>query len=181
MVGNWHTTSCTINTPAAAAHCVVDKQLRATGVAAVAIGLVSFSTDTAYDYEHRRVVVCIWGKVVVWPGCPHVHTHTQWRLKATGESGGRQPHCCIAKSANWCEPDFPPTLCSPQKIVRHSAYNTKNSANDIALLVLDKPARATLAALAPANFKLPTGNNVQYLFAAGWGATEYESMSMDLL
>ena len=58
-------------------------------------------------------------------------------------------------------------------MVRHPLYNAKTRANDIALLVLDKPAKAKPAALAPANFKLPPGEvGGELLFIAGWGLTE---------
>jgi hypothetical protein len=60
-----------------------------------------------------------------------------------------------------------------QKIVRHASYNVKTSAYDIALLVLDKPAKAKPAALAPANYKMPSGlDSGEFLFVAGWGLTE---------
>ena len=70
----------------------------------------------------------------------------------------------------------------------HPSYKpTKTGwAFDIALLVLDKPAKTKPAALAPANFKMPTGvagapalaGNI--LYAAGWGDTESEELPTDL-
>ncbi len=70
--------------------------------------------------------------------------------------------------------------CPSQKTVVHRSYNPTTKAYDIALLVLDRAANTQPAALAPANFKFPTGDNVEYLFAAGWGETEYGSTSSDL-
>ena len=72
-----------------------------------------------------------------------------------------------------------------QKVIRHPSYKYRGGysslAYDIALLVLDKAAKTKPAALAPANFKLPRGNNPEYLFTAGWGETEYESTPKDLM
>jgi hypothetical protein len=63
-------------------------------------------------------------------------------------------------------------------VVRHASYNVKTSAYDIALLVLDKAAKAKPAALAPANYKMPGGmDSGEFLFVAGWGATESADFS----
>jgi hypothetical protein len=71
--------------------------------------------------------------------------------------------------------------CQLQKVVRHSSYNVKTSAFDIALLVLDKAAKAKPAALAPANYKMPKGSRPnEFLVAAGWGATESADYSDNL-
>lgn len=47
-----------------AAHCVVDDNLKPQDVKAVYIGLVDWQTDTAQQFEYRRVVVrsscCCW-------------------------------------------------------------------------------------------------------------------------
>ena len=72
-----------------------------------------------------------------------------------------------------------------QKVVRHPSYKSLNGRffppYDIALLVLNKPAKTKPAALAPANFKMPTGSGMgEYLWVAGWGKTEDEDRPEDL-
>jgi hypothetical protein len=54
-------------------------------------------------------------------------------------------------------------------VIRHSKYNPSTLANDIALLVLDRPATIKPVALAGAGMKLRDGEG---LLAAGWGDTD---------
>ena len=60
-------------------------------------------------------------------------------------------------------------LPAAQHVVRHSQYNPRTLANDIALLVLDHPATIRPVALAGAGMRLRDGEG---LLAAGWGDTD---------
>ena len=66
-----------------------------------------------------------------------------------------------------------------QLIGYYPGYNPKTFENDLAYLVLEKPARARPVALAPSNYILPTRPG-QYLWIAGWGATESADASSHL-
>ncbi|KAL4857998.1 Suppressor of tumorigenicity 14 [Chlorella vulgaris] len=91
----------------ATSHCVVDDNLKPQDVKAVYIGLVDWQTDTAQQFEYRRVV----------------------------------------------------------RVVRHRLYLPSTVAYDIALLVLNKPAKTKPVRMAPHNFKLNPNSDV--LLSAG--------------
>jgi hypothetical protein len=55
-------------------------------------------------------------------------------------------------------------------VVRHRLYSPSTVAYDIALLVLNKPAKTKPVRMAPRNFKLNPRSDV--LLSAGWGQTE---------
>ena len=60
-----------------------------------------------------------------------------------------------------------------QKVVVHPGWNPATSENDIALLVLDKPAKTKPVGMASVNYKMPTvDSGYKLLDAAGWGKTE---------
>lgn len=75
-----------------------------------------------------------------------------------------------------CLADCPP-LASVllQKIVVHGQYNPDTLANDIALLVLNRPAKTKPVLLPPPTYKLIPADVYEdgdWLFVAGFGSTE---------
>ena len=68
-------------------------------------------------------------------------------------------------------------VCS-QKAVHHPKYNSYTTAYDLALLVLDKPSKIKPVVLAKKNLRMKKD---QWLWVAGWGATESAYSSTKLL
>jgi hypothetical protein len=140
------------------------RKMKAARVTAVQIGITNLSKDSPAMFDTRRVTV---GAPARLPSSLPARSPTRLlaskpvQIECTG--GHFLMHVSHPPSR---QPNNP---LAAQSVVRHFKYNPSTLANDIALLVLDRPATIRPVALAGAGMKLRDGEG---LLAAGWGDTD---------